>query len=242
MINIFALIPARSGSKGVPDKNIRKLGGHSLIKWAIKACQESKFINDIYMTTDSENYAQEAVLYGAKAPFLRPKNISGDFSTDYEMVLHALDWFKINKQKEPDIIVHIRPTTPLRDPSIIDQAIKIFLDQKGATSLRSVHIMSESAYKTFEISSNGNLIPIFSHRSDIDFQNNPRQMFPDTYAANGYVDIISCQHVKEFKSIHGNNVIPFLTERMVEVDCEDDFKYLNYLVKENPNLIKKVFK
>ena len=237
---IVALIPARSGSKGVPDKNIRKLGGFTLIEWAIKACKKSLLIEDIYISTDSENYAKEAIRAGAKAPFLRPKNISDDFSKDYDMVIHALNWLKLNDE-EPEIGVHIRPTSPLRDPIVIDEAIKCFLNKPKATSLRSVHEMSESAYKTFEISKKGNLMPLLSEQNNIDSSNNPRQMFPNTYIANGYVDILSSIYIRNFKSMHGDNVVPFLTAATTEVDEEDDFTYLNYLIDKNPNILKKVF-
>ena len=240
MEKIFALIPARSGSKGVPDKNIRKLRGKSLLEWSIKACLKSKLIDEVFVSTDSEFYRNIAIESGAKAPFLRPKEISGDFSTDYEMINHSINWFE-NNLGAPNYLVHIRPTTPLRDPKVIDLGIKTFLEKSNATSLRSVHLMSESSYKTFEISENGNLLPVFKKNNDIDLSNKPRQLFPNTYVANGYVDILSYEYIKRFKSIHGDNVIPFLTPLTVEVDAEEDFLFLNYLLDQNPNIIKRVF-
>ncbi len=240
MKKVFALIPARSGSKGVADKNIRELGGHTLLEWSIKACLKCKFINSVYVSTDSEHYRELAIDYGAKVPFLRPSEISGDFSTDYEMITHAIDWFK-NNIEEPNFITHIRPTTPLRDPKLIDLAIKTFLDNSNATSLRSVHLMSESSYKTFELSNEGNLISVFSSENNIDSSNKPRQLFPDTYVANGYVDVLSTNYIRKYKSIHGDNVMPFLTPNVQEIDTEDDFLFLNYFLEQNPNIIKKVF-
>ena len=240
MKKIVALIPARSGSKGVPNKNIRFLGGHTLIEWAVKSCQKSFLIDDVYVSTDSEYYASEAIKYGAKAPFLRPKNISQDSSTDYEMVLHAIDWLR-DHEEEPELIVHIRPTSPLRQSNVIEQAIKTFLGNSEATSLRSVHLMSESAYKTFEISNEGNLVQIFSKKNNIDLSNVPRQSFPDTFIANGYVDVLSTKFIRESESIHGNFVIPFQTDITPEIDNEDDFSFLNYLITENPNIINQLF-
>ena len=240
MEKIFALIPARSGSKGVPNKNIRKLGGHSLIKWAINVCKKSALIDDIYFSSDSENYCKEAIRFGAKAPFLRPKEISGDSSSDYEMVNHALSWFEQNAEL-PRLIVHIRPTSPLRDPLVIDQAITTFLENPNRTALRSIHEMSESAYKSFEISQEDKLVSFFEKKNDLDSSNKPRQMFPKTYAANGYVDILSTDHIIKNKTIHGNNVLPFITSKLVEVDSEDDFSYLSYIIAENQNIIKKIF-
>lgn len=240
MKKIYALIPARSGSKGVPHKNIRKLGGHSLIEWAIKSCKKSSLIDDIYISTDSLLYCEEAIKYGAKAPFLRPKEISNDLSTDYEMFIHALNWFNVHLE-EPDLFIHIRPTTPLRDHKVIDKAITFFLKNPDSTSLRSVHEMSESAYKTFEISKQSKLVPIFGNRFEKDMVNQPRQSFPKTFVANGYVDIISPKLVRKYKSLHGKNILPFITPTTHEIDNEHDFNYLNFLIKQEPNIIKKVF-
>ena len=240
MKKVFAIIPARSGSKGVPNKNIRELKGRSLLEWSIKACQKTKSINQIFLSTDSENYRELGIKCGAKAPFLRPEEISNDKSTDYEMVKHFLD-FLSKKGENPDYLVHIRPTTPLRDPIIIDKAILTFLKNTQFTALRSVHLMSESAHKTFEISIDGALKPIFSEKTDLDFFNKPRQSFPNTYVANGYVDVLSCKFINESNCFHGDKVLPFLTPTTSEVDSEEDFDYLNYLIDQNPNLIKKLF-
>ena len=237
---IIALIPARSGSKGVPHKNIKSLCGYTLLEWSIAACKKCKLIDDIYVSTDSEEYRQLAIRKGAKAPFLRPKEISADYSTDYEFIVHTLDWLKENKN-EPDIIAHIRPTTPLRKVSLMDQAIKSFLSNKKATALRSVHEMSESAYKTFEISENKKLKCICSENFNLDDSNNARQKFPKTYSANGYIDLLSTKFIRSNGLLHGNNVIPFITPNTIEVDSVDDFEYLEFIVKSNKNLLEGLF-
>jgi len=218
-VNILALIPARSGSKGVPNKNIRDLKGHSLLDWSITACKKSKLINNIFVSTDSADYQKISIELGACVPFLRPKEISSDTSTDYEMIIHFLEWLLKNKIA-PDLLVHIRPTTPIRNPEIIDEAITLFLKNKNKTALRSVHLMSESSYKTFEISKEGYLMPIFSDKQELDKVNKPRQMFPETYIANGYVDVLSPEFILKSNCIHGDQVIPFETPFTVEVDCE----------------------
>ena len=133
MSDIVALIPARAGSKGLPGKNIRPLGGHSLLAWSIAACLKTKAIDRVIVSTDSEDYATLALSLGAEAPFLRPVEISGDRATDYEFVLHAMNWLKENST-EPTIIVHIRPTTPFRDPVMMDRAIEHFMAAKTAVS------------------------------------------------------------------------------------------------------------
>ena len=240
MVSIAAVIPARSGSKGVPNKNIRKGKGYPLLEWSIKACIKSKLIKNIYVSTDSQEYQNIAEKAGAKPPFLRPKELSSDTSSDYEMVMHLLNWLLENEQI-PDYLVHIRPTTPIRDPDVIDKAITEFIHHPEASALRSVQKMSESAYKTFEITKKGNLKAVGSSSDDLDNSNKPRQLFPNTYLANGYVDILKTEFILKSGCIHGNLVIPFLTSNTVEIDCEDDFNYLNFLINQNPNIIKKLF-
>jgi CMP-N,N'-diacetyllegionaminic acid synthase len=241
MKKIVALIPARSGSKGVPHKNIRNLGGLHLIEWSILACKASNLIDRIIVSTDSEEYAGISRNSGAETPFLRPTEISNDHSTDYDFIKHALDWLKAN-DTPPDYIVHIRPTTPFRDPELIDQAINIFSKDSKATALRSVHPMSESAYKTFEITHEGQLKRIFSENTEIDSANNARQEFPATFIANGYVDVLSTTFIEKNNLIHGNHVLPFITPPTREVDTEEDFSMLELELIKNPNFLARLLK
>ncbi len=241
MPSIVALIPARSGSKGVPHKNIRLLGNHPLIEWSIAACKTSDLINRTIISTDSAEYAQKALEMGAEAPFLRPAKISGDQATDYDFVTHALSWLSQNGG-EPDYIVHIRPTTPFRDPTLIDQAINAFINKPQATALRSVHLMSESAYKTFEIAPTGQLKRVASDSTELDAANNARQQFPATYAANGYIDVLSTAFVRKAQLIHGSYVLPFITPTVNEVDTEEDFSMLELELQNHPEFAERLFK
>jgi N-acylneuraminate cytidylyltransferase len=240
LYNIIAIIPARSGSKGVPDKNINQLGGFPLIQWSIEACKKSKMINQVMVSTDSSEYKKLSEDCGAYAPFLRPAAISKDSSTDIEFVLHALDWLKAN-DVEPDFIVHIRPTTPLRNPEIIDLAIKEFIHNPSFTALRSIHEMPESAYKTFEVSDDGSLMTVFSHKKELDHSNLGRQLFPKTYIPNGYVDVLRTSFIREHHLLHGNNVLPYLTNTVIEIDEESDFEFLKYQISVNPRAKEIIF-
>lgn len=240
MSSIVALIPARAGSKGVPHKNIKPLGGRPLIEWSIKACLKSQLIDRVIVSTDSPEYAELAIELGAEAPFLRPSEISADRSTDYDFIVHALDWLAANGG-EPQHVVHIRPTTPYRDPALIDQAIKVFLSEAKATALRSVHEMSESAYKTFEIAPAGQLMRLGSDSTALDAANNARQQFPATYQANGYVDVLSSRFIRTNGLIHGDWVMPFITPTVIEVDTIDDFVHLEFLLDRNRAFFDKLF-
>jgi len=241
MTKVVALIPARAGSKGVPHKNIRPLGGHALIEWSIVACKKSKRVDRVIVSTDSVEYQSLCRGFGAEVPFLRPAKISGDRSTDYEFIVHALDRLAANGE-EPDYIVHIRPTTPLRAPELIDAAIEAFGSVGTiATALRSVHEMAESAYKTFEIAPGGQLKRLGSDSTALDAANDARQAFPKTYIPNGYVDVLSTAFIREFRLLHGDHVIPFVTPTVAEVDTEDDFDFLEYQLTREPTLSTCLF-
>ena len=240
MSQTIALIPARSGSKGLPHKNIKLLGNHPLIAWSIIAATKANDIDRVIVSTDSEEYATIAKKYGADVPFLRPPEISGDRSTDYDFIIHALNWLR-DFDEEPSLIVHLRPTTPFRSPCVIDKAINIFRENNKATALRSAHEMSESAYKTFEISEDGRFKRVGSAEFNLDSANNARQQFPSTYMANGYVDVLSTSFIRDNKIIHGDWVAPFLTTLAQEVDNEDDFMLLEYELSRNPEIYKLLF-
>ena len=119
---IQAFIFARGGSKGLPGKNMRNFCGKPLIAWSIEQALAVKSINSVIVSTDSQEIAEASREYGAEVPFIRPTEIAGDRSTDFDFIKHALDWLSQN-DAEPDFIVHIRPTTPFRDPAIIDLAV-----------------------------------------------------------------------------------------------------------------------
>lgn len=240
MNGTVALIPARSGSKGVPDKNIRPLRGRSLLDWSIAACQRSRLIDRTIVSTDSPAYAAIAVACGAEAPFLRPAAISDDRSTDYEFISHALDWLA-GHGEEPEYVVHIRPTTPLRDPALVDDAIGIFRRTATATALRSVHEMPESAYKAFELNASGHLRRLGSTDTALDVANNARQAFPATYQANGYVDVLSTRFIRDNRLIHGDRVMAYKTPAVTEVDSEREFQLLEFELAQSRRVYDLLF-
>lgn len=240
MEDVVAVIPARSGSKGVVDKNIKLLGGHPLIAYSIAAAKLASGIDRIIVSTNSIEYASIAREYGAEVPFLRPPEMSGDNSTDYECIKHVLDWMQNEENFLPSYLVHLRPTTPLREINYVDMAIDLIKKTKYASALRSVHEMSESAYKAFEIEGDY-LKSIGSNSFALDASNDPRQSFNKTYQANGYVDVIKTEYVIKNNKLHGDRVIAFITPRVVEVDMPGDFDYLEYQMAKNPVVVKKLF-
>ena len=139
----------------------------------------------------------------------------------------------------PKFFIHLRPTTPIRDPRIIDKAINMFVKSKYS-ALRSCHKMSESSYKTFEIK-NKKLVTICDKNSNIEKANRSRQSFPVTYNANGYVDIIRTDMIIKNNMIHGDKVLSFVTDLVLEVDEKHDLSRLEYEINKNPILYKKIF-
>ena len=235
---MWALIPARSGSKGVQDKNIMELAGYPLIAYSIAAAQQCSSINRVIVTTDSEQYAEIAIHYGAEVPFLRPANISGDTATDLQFFKHTVDWFRKKEGSVAEYFVHLRPTTPIRYPNIMNKAIFEFIDS-NYTALRSVHKMSDTSYKTFEIE-NEKLKLLCGGGFDIETTTLPRQSFPLTYNPNGYIDIVRTNMIDK-GSIHGDNVKAFITDITYEVDEINDFDFLQFIVNKNPNIINQLF-
>jgi CMP-N,N'-diacetyllegionaminic acid synthase len=240
MNETVAIIPARSGSKGLTDKNVRLLAGKPLLAYSIRAAKLTANIDRVIVSTDSHAYAGIAEQYGAEIPFLRPAAISGDRSTDYEFIRHAIDWFRDNEGFWPRYLVHLRPTTPLRDPQQMAEAIELIKANTSATALRSAHEMSETAYKTMEIE-DGCLKSVYTGVFDLDAANRPRQMFPKTYQPNGYVDVIVSSFVMESQKLHGNRVLAYVSPFTVEVDNQDDFELLEYKISKKPSLVNRLF-
>lgn len=238
----YSIIPARSGSKGVPNKNIKLLGGYPLIAYAICVSRLSSEISRTIVSTDSPEYAEIAKKYGAEVPFLRPPEISQAKSLDIEFIQHAIQWFDKNEGLIPDMFVHIRPTTPLRDPEIIDEAIRLFQKYPQATSLRSAHDLAESPHKVFNIDDDGYLRGLFPDDPRPEYYNLPRQSFPTAYHPNGYVDIIRSEFVLKNNSLHGQKMIGFITPVSVEVDRPEDFEYLEYLLTKEKNPVLEYLK
>lgn len=236
-MSMVAIIPARSGSKGVPGKNINLLGGHPLIAFSIAAAKMTPGIDRVIVSTDSAEYAAIAKKYGAETPFLRPADISDDKSTDIDLFIHSLNWFIENEKKVPEFLMHLRPTTPLRDPNIMQKAIELFHNKQEASSLRSGHLAPESPFKWFLKDELGYFKGL---RDDLTPEkvNLPRQSFPTVYMPDGYVDIVRSSCILNEGSLHGNHMLVFESPYCVEVDTKDDFNYLEFqLEKESSPLL-----
>ena len=227
---VYAIIPARSGSTSIKDKNIRLIAGHPLISYSIVAAKLTPSIKRIIVSTDSEKYAGIAKKYGAEVPFLRPADISGKYSTDYEFMSHAVNWFNDHEKKLPEFWVHLRPTSPLRCPDYIESAINCIKNNDIADCLRSVHKTNNCPYKWFTITSSGYLSNICG--LSLDEANGPRQKYPQVYIPNGYVDIIRTQSLMKNHNLHGEYGLSFETPELIDIDYDAELDIINEQVSK----------
>ena len=235
-MNTLAIIPARGGSKGVPQKNIKLFCGEPLIAWSIKETEKSKYISRTIVSTDDPKIAEVAKSFGAEIPFMRPDEISGDLATDYEFILHALDFLKENELYEPDIIVRLPPTSPLRKAEHIDRGIQKLLDTPQADAVRPIYEVSKHPFKFWKISDNEQFLEPFLPKSITRFDepsNLPRQLFPPVYSHTGSVDVIWTKTIRLKKSVSGENIAYFIMdeEDSVNIDTLLDFFVAEQLMK-----------
>lgn len=221
---MIALILARGGSKGIPKKNIKQLMGKPLIEYVITSAKESKKITDIYVSSDDEEIIEVSKNLGCKI-IIRPYELSTDTSLDIDSFRH---FCKELNHTEP--IIHLRATTPLVNPLVIDNAIEVFLKNRNKiTSLRSAHETSESVYKYYK-QDGFYWYPIVDGMDT----NLPRQSYPKTYSPNGYVDIVTPDVFMNSDNFYGDKIYSFVTNKTYEIDTIDDFNYIEYiLTKKN---------
>uniref|UniRef100_A0A6M3KFN8 Putative cytidylyltransferase n=1 Tax=viral metagenome TaxID=1070528 RepID=A0A6M3KFN8_9ZZZZ len=206
------LIPARAGSKRIPNKNVKELGGKPLIVWSIETAMALNI--PTYVSTDSRFYAE--IAYRADAEVIhRPDELAADHITDLEVITHALTVV------DADLIVYLRPTTPFRDHLLVGQAIDCV---HAGTGLRSVEEMSESAYKCFQLDG-WYLEPLTGQPWRVTDQ--PNQLLPKTFHPNGYVDICKADLIRK-GDLWGDKVLGFITPRTIEIDSIDDWRYAEY--------------
>ncbi len=229
---ITAIIPARGGSKGVPGKNKRNLHEHPLIAYSIMACKLSNCVEEIIVSTDSEAIKLIAENYGAKV-LDRPSELAGDNSTDWQVINHFFE------NHDDDYIAYIRPTTPLRNPKVLDKGVNMFFENSEKMSgLRSMHELPESPYKVFKINEDGYCEGFFhDYEGILDYTNLPRQNFPEAYQPNGYIDISKRETVESGKSAFAMKIMPFVTEFVTEIDAQYEFELLDYQLGIGDNVL-----
>jgi CMP-N-acetylneuraminic acid synthetase len=237
---VLALIPARGGSKSIPDKNIRTIGGKPLLAHSITHALASKLINRTIVSTDSPLYAEIARKYGAEVPFLRPSEFSQDFSTDLEVFIHALKWLAENEGYEPEICVHLRPTYPVRKVEDIDKAIQILIENPDIDSVRSVTLSKETPLKMWFRGNDGLLSPVVKTELNEPY-NLPRQLLPRTYLQNACIDVVRTRVITEMKSMTGTKIFGYVMDENFDIDSEEQFQRIEeYLSQKNTDETHKL--
>lgn len=238
---IVALIPARSGSKRVPDKNIRPLAGHPLIAYTVAAALDSGIFTDVIVSTDSEHYAEIVRYYGAEIPFLRPDALAGDQSPDIEWLAYTLD--RLRKAGRPyDCFSILRPTSPFRLPETIQRAWGEFSAQTGVDSLRAVEKCSQHPGKMWVVRGKRMtpLLPLGP--AEQPWHSSQYPSLPEIYVQNASLEIAWSRVVFEDRTIAGNVVMPFFTVDYegFDVNSEYDWQLAEQMVQKGDAKLPKV--
>lgn len=226
-MKILALIPARGGSKSIPRKNIRLVAGKPLIAHTIGQALDSCLINRVIVSTDDAEIARTARRFGAEVPFMRPAELAQDETPDWPVFNHALRWLKEHENYEPDLVIHLRATTPNRRVETLDKAIAAFIKMPEAESMRSVRLADYSPYKMVLIRQDGCIEPVVVPRNNCkdDLWNMPRQALPQAYQGDGYVDITRPWIILDRKSMFGMKTRAYIIdEPVVDIDYEEDLR------------------
>ncbi len=222
MTRTIAIIPARGGSKGIPRKNIIDLGGKPLIAYSIATSLACAEIERTIVSTDDEDIAAVARQYGAEVPFLRPAELAADDTVDYPVFRHVLNWLSENENYTPDLVVHLRPTSPFRQDSLIVRALTKLNQHPDADCLRTINEAPVTPYKLWQ--KDGDYMVPFAKLEGVESYNMPRQDLPVVYWHNGVLDVIRTRTILEQGSISGAKIIhlEMAADDVVDIDSRQD--------------------
>jgi N-acylneuraminate cytidylyltransferase len=194
------------------------VGGKPLIAHTIEQARASRLVTRTIVSTDDAEIAAVARAYDAEVPFMRPAEYAQDMSPDIDVFRHALRWLMEHEGYRPDLVVHLRPTGPVRRVAVIDRAITLMLEQRDADALRSVSVPAQTPYKMWRIE-RGRLHPLLALDGVPEPYCMPRQSLPEVWWQNGYVDIIRPHVILDMGLMCGHTVIPFIVdEPILELD------------------------
>ena len=230
-MKILTIIPARGGSKGIKLKNLSKINDKPLVAFSIEHSLESKLINRTIVSTDNEEIAKVSEEYGAEIPIFRKKELAGDRILDLPVFEHMLTYLKKEENYEPEIVVHLRPTSPYREPKWIDSAINLLVENPSADSVRSVSEPSQHPYRVFEIK-NKYLHPLMNERHPEPYLLR-RQDLPKMYYYNCVIDVTKPSTIFNKKSMTGNKMLPYIMKRedSIDIDTPMDLEFAKVFLK-----------
>jgi YrbI family 3-deoxy-D-manno-octulosonate 8-phosphate phosphatase len=230
---VLALIPARGGSKGIPRKNIRPFAGHPLIAYSIAAARQAETVTRVVVSTDDDEIAAVAREYGAEVPFLRPPELAQDDTTDLPVFQHALRWLADHEGYHPEVVVQLRPTSPVRPPGLVDAAVRLLLAHPEADSVRGVVPAGQNPFKMWRIDpERGCLQPLLTLPGVPEPYNAPRQSLPPVFWQTGHIDAIRARTILEKNSMSGTVILPLQIDPRytVDIDTPTDWQRAEWLV------------
>jgi YrbI family 3-deoxy-D-manno-octulosonate 8-phosphate phosphatase len=237
MTEILALIPARSGSKGIPRKNIRNFAGYPLIAWSIAAAKQAACVIRIIVSTDDEEIASVAREYGAETPFLRPAEFAQDQTTDLPVFEHALQWLEEHEGYQPEIVIQLRPTSPIRPKDCVDGAVKILMQHEDADCVRGVVPAGQNPHKMWRFAGEDQpMMPLLEVDGITEPYNAPRQILPPVYWQTGHIDVIRVSTIKQKNSLTGDVIYPLLIDPRYSVDIDTLSDWARYEALANSGL------
>lgn len=227
---VLAIIPARGGSKGIPRKNIRDFAGHPLIAYSIAAGLHAQAVTRVIVSSDDEEIAAVARRYGAETPFLRPEEFAQDQTLDLPVFQHALTWLAEHEGYQPDVVVQLRPTSPVRPVGLVDEAVNLLLASPQADSVRGVVPAGQNPHKMWRIE-DGVMQPLLAVEGIAEPYNAPRQALPPVYWQTGHIDAIRPRVFAE-NSMSGGMILPVLVDPRytVDIDTPKDWARSEWLV------------
>lgn len=228
---VLAIIPARGGSKGIPRKNIKCFAGHPLVAWSIAAARQADLVTRVIVSTDDEEIASISRQHGAETPFLRPSEFAADLSVDYPLFEHALSWLKENEGYQPEIVVQLRPTSPIRPKGLVNQAIHQLINHPEGDSVRGVIPSGQNPYKMWRMEGD-RMIPLLRLEEIAEPYNAPRQLLPASYWQTGHIDAIRVSTILEKRSLSGDVILPVHIDPSFTVDIDSirDWNRAEWLV------------
>jgi N-acylneuraminate cytidylyltransferase len=232
---VLAIIPARGGSKGVPRKNIKFFAGAPLLAWSIQAAKDARTVTRLIVSTDDEEIAQIAREWGAEVPFLRPAELAEDSSPDLPLFLQALEWLKTHEGYEPEFLVQLRPTSPIRPIGLVDEAVAILQAHPEADCVRGIVPSGQNPYKMWRLDEFSGQMKALLHVPGIsEPYNAARQSLPKTYWQTGHIDVIRTSSLLTKKSLTGDILLPVMVDPRytVDIDQPSDWPKYEALVQE----------
>jgi N-acylneuraminate cytidylyltransferase len=222
MTETLALIPARGGSKGIPRKNIRNFAGYPLIAWSIAAAKQSASVTRIILSTDDEEIASVAREYSAETPFLRPAELAQDQTTDLPVFEHALHWLEEKEGYQPDLVIQLRPTSPIRPRDCVDSAVQILLEHEDADCVRGVVPAGQNPHKMWRFTGKDQpMTPLLQVDGIAEPYNAPRQILPPVYWQTGHIDVIRASTILQKRSLTGDVIYPLVIDPRYTVDIDN---------------------